>query len=213
MEVLIGIGTAIATVWLLIVIALIRAKRRNQDPRAPLRLVPDLARLLTRLARDRTIPLRVRARIYLAILYNVQPINLIPDFIPVIGLLDNVVVTAWAIRSTVKHTDDKIIARHWPGTSEGPRDAQPTRTAHTSEPRTLQPATQHPSPQTTLWLDSLIASRSRSREPDGIGGSVPPVSNRSTPPRARTHSGSDRRPANPTLTTTLSSGGWQLLSL
>jgi len=48
--------------------------------------------LLVRLSQDRSIPLRVRARIYVAIDYNVQPINLIPDFIPVIGLVDNVIV-------------------------------------------------------------------------------------------------------------------------
>jgi len=102
-----------------IAVALIRAKRRGQDLRALLRLIPDLARLLTRLARDRTIPLRVRARILIAILYNVQPINLIPDFIPVIGLLDNLVITLWAIRSTVRHAGADALTRHWPGSPAG----------------------------------------------------------------------------------------------
>ena len=98
---------------------MIRAKRRGHNLAVLLRLIPDLARLLTRLARDRTIPLRVRARILVAIAYNVQPINLIPDFIPVIGLLDNLAVTVWAIRSTVKHAGTDAIIRHWPGTPEG----------------------------------------------------------------------------------------------
>ena len=119
MQVLIGIGSALATLWLVIGIALIRARRRGQNLRALLRLIPDLARLLTRLTRDRTIPFRVRARIFVAIAYNVQPINLIPDFIPVIGLLDNLVVTVWALRSTVKHTGTDAIIEHWPGTPEG----------------------------------------------------------------------------------------------
>jgi uncharacterized membrane protein YkvA (DUF1232 family) len=119
MQILIGIASALATVWLLIALALIRARQRGDQLRPLLRLVPDLARLLTRLARDRTIPRRVRARILIAIAYNVQPINLIPDFIPVIGLLDNVAVTTWAIRSTIKHAGGDTITRHWPGTPQG----------------------------------------------------------------------------------------------
>jgi uncharacterized membrane protein YkvA (DUF1232 family) len=141
-QLLIGIGTAIAAVWLLVAIALIRAKRRGANARALLRLVPELARLLTRLARDRMIPLRVRARIYLAIAYNIQPINLIPDFIPVIGLLDNVVITSWAIRSTVKHAGPDTVERHWPGSPEGLTTVN--RVLHLTPPTT--PVTMPPPP-------------------------------------------------------------------
>jgi uncharacterized membrane protein YkvA (DUF1232 family) len=83
------------------------------------RLVPDLARLLTRLLRDRTIPRRVRARILIALAYNAQPINFIPDFVPVIGFVDNVAIIVWAVRSTIRHAGRDAIARHWPGTPSG----------------------------------------------------------------------------------------------
>jgi uncharacterized membrane protein YkvA (DUF1232 family) len=50
---------------------------------------------------------------------KVQAITLIPDFVPVIGLLDNLLVAVWVVRSTVKHAGRNAIERHWPGTPEG----------------------------------------------------------------------------------------------
>jgi uncharacterized membrane protein YkvA (DUF1232 family) len=67
---------------------------------------------------DPEIPRSVRTRIWIAIAYNIQPINLIPDFIPVIGFADNIVVTAWALRSAVRKAGTDVVARHWPGTEE-----------------------------------------------------------------------------------------------
>ena len=119
MEILIGLGSAMAALWLVFFIAAVRARRRGQRLIDLVRLVPDLARLLARISRDPTIPRGVRARVLIAVAYNVQPINLIPDFVPVIGLLDNLLVTVWAIRSTVKHAGSAAIDRHWPGTPEG----------------------------------------------------------------------------------------------
>jgi uncharacterized membrane protein YkvA (DUF1232 family) len=74
---------------------------------------------MARLLHDRSIPLRVRARILIAVAYNVQPINLIPDFVPVIGLVDIVIVIAWALRSTVRRAGREVIVRHWNGSQEG----------------------------------------------------------------------------------------------
>ena len=119
MSVLVPLVSALAAVWLLFGVAALRARRRGERLRDLARLVPDLARLMTRLSRDRTLPWSVRARVLVAIGYNVQPINLIPDFVPVVGLLDNLVVTVWALRSTVKHAGLDAISRHWPGTPQG----------------------------------------------------------------------------------------------
>ena len=60
-------------------------------------------------------PFGVRWRIALALLYNAQPFNLIPDFIPVIGFADNVVVTTWALRGAVRRAGPDSVARHWRG--------------------------------------------------------------------------------------------------
>ena len=119
MHILIGFASALGLAVLVMAVAVIRAVRRGEALADLGRLVPSLARLLVRLSHDRTIPLRVRARIFVAIAYNVQPINLIPDFVPVIGMVDNVIVIVWALRSTVRRAGSEAIVRHWTGTPEG----------------------------------------------------------------------------------------------
>jgi uncharacterized membrane protein YkvA (DUF1232 family) len=118
-QVLIGLAGTLAATCLLIGAATVRAARRGANLTEVARLVPDLARLLLRLSTDGTIPVRARGRIFIAIAYNVQPINLIPDFVPVIGLADNVLVTLWAVRSTVRGVGHEAIGRHWTGTPAG----------------------------------------------------------------------------------------------
>jgi uncharacterized membrane protein YkvA (DUF1232 family) len=119
MHVLIGLAATLAASCLVVGAATLQAVRRGANLTEIARLVPDLARLLMRLSTDRTIPVRLRGRVFVAIAYNVQPINLIPDFVPVIGLADNVLVTLWAIRSTVRGVGHEAIGRHWTGTPAG----------------------------------------------------------------------------------------------
>lgn len=83
------------------------------------RLLPDVARLLWRLGRDRTLPRHVRWRVWLLAAYLVSPLDLIPDFIPVIGVLDEIIVIGWTLRSIVKRAGRETVAAHWPGTDEG----------------------------------------------------------------------------------------------
>ena len=63
-------------------------------------------------------PLAVRGRIAIALLYNAQPINLIPDFIPVVGFVDNIVITTWALRSAARRAGPDRVVAHWPGTHD-----------------------------------------------------------------------------------------------
>jgi uncharacterized membrane protein YkvA (DUF1232 family) len=75
-------------------------------------------RLLRGLLKDPEIPRSVRLRVWIAIVYNIQPLNVIPDFIPVIGLADNVIITAWALRSAVHKAGSRAVLRSWSGTHE-----------------------------------------------------------------------------------------------
>jgi len=118
-EVLVGLGATLAASCLVVGAATARAVRRGANLTEVARLVPDLARLLMRLSTDTAIPVRLRGRIFIAIAYNVQPINLIPDFVPVVGLADNILVTLWAVRSTVRGVGHETIGRHWTGTPAG----------------------------------------------------------------------------------------------
>jgi uncharacterized membrane protein YkvA (DUF1232 family) len=52
------------------------------------------------------------------VLYNIQPIDLIPDAIPVIGFADNVAVLAWALRGTLDIAGPNAVGRHWKGSPE-----------------------------------------------------------------------------------------------
>jgi uncharacterized membrane protein YkvA (DUF1232 family) len=58
-------------------------------------------------------------RLVLLLVYLVLPIDLIPDFIPVVGYADDAVVVALALRSVVRAAGAGAIERHWPGTPQG----------------------------------------------------------------------------------------------
>ena len=87
--------------------------------RETVRLLPDLLRLFRRLAADRTLPLAVRARLVLLIAYLASPIDLIPDVIPVIGLLDDALIVVLALRSVARSAGPERLRAQWPGTDAG----------------------------------------------------------------------------------------------
>jgi hypothetical protein len=87
-----GIIGGLLLVWLVLVACLWRAARGTPDHgslREALRLLPDLIRLLRRLAGDPSVPRGVRLRLALLLAYLLIPIDLIPDFIPVLGYADD----------------------------------------------------------------------------------------------------------------------------
>lgn len=119
-----AIALGLLLVWLVLVLVLFIQGRRYDEParlRDVLRLVPDVARLLRRLAADPTLPRGVRMRLILLVGYLVMPIDLIPDFIPVIGYADDAIIVAFALRSVARTAGPEAIDRHWPGTPEGLR--------------------------------------------------------------------------------------------
>ena len=121
---LLGLVAGIALLYLLLVMYLWRACRRNPDAvrmREALRLLPDLVRLISRLGADPGLPRGIRIRLLLLGLYLASPIDLIPDFIPVLGYADDAVVVAFTLRSVTRRAGSEAIERHWPGTPEGLR--------------------------------------------------------------------------------------------
>jgi uncharacterized membrane protein YkvA (DUF1232 family) len=118
-DVLIGFGGGLALAWLAIAVVLWRLKPGRAAIGEAARLLPDLLRLLTRLARDRSLPPGVRVRLWLLLAYLASPIDIIPDFIPVIGYADDVIIVAWTLRAVVRRTGNDPLVRHWPGTAQG----------------------------------------------------------------------------------------------
>ncbi|MCW2668924.1 MAG: hypothetical protein JWO27_821 [Frankiales bacterium] len=114
-------AAGLALVYGLLLALLWCAARRGSRAtfRDALRLLPDLVRLVRRLAGDASLPRGVRVRLGLLLLYLASPIDLVPDFIPVLGYADDAVIVAIALRSVARHAGREAIERHWPGTAEG----------------------------------------------------------------------------------------------
>jgi len=108
--------------WLLLMLVLWLEQRRHPGGtslRDLLRLAPDVVRLLKRLATDRTVSMGVRIWLGLLLVYLLSPIDLIPDFIPVLGYADDALVVAIALRFATRRAGAPAVARHWPGTPDG----------------------------------------------------------------------------------------------
>jgi uncharacterized membrane protein YkvA (DUF1232 family) len=76
-------------------------------------------RLLRSIIGDRSTPLDVRAVLVLLLVWIISPIDLIPEFIPVLGPLDDVVVAAVALRYTRRRLGIEALRRRWAGSDEG----------------------------------------------------------------------------------------------
>jgi uncharacterized membrane protein YkvA (DUF1232 family) len=76
---------------------------------------------VTRLLRDRRVPRRAKLPLYLLVPYLASPIDLIPDFVPVLGQLDDAVLVALALRRIVRAAGPAVVEDLWPGSERGLR--------------------------------------------------------------------------------------------
>lgn len=105
--------------WLVGVLALLIVAPGRATLVDAVRLLPDLLRLLRRLAADRRLPRGLRIRLSLLLVYLALPIDLIPDVIPVLGWADDLILVAVVLRSVLRLAGPEAVRRHWPGTEEG----------------------------------------------------------------------------------------------
>jgi uncharacterized membrane protein YkvA (DUF1232 family) len=75
--------------------------------------------LIRRIAADGSIPRAVRLRLWLLLGYLAIPIDLVPDFVPVLGYADDAIVVSLVLRSVVRRAGAPAIHRHWRGTDAG----------------------------------------------------------------------------------------------
>ena len=99
--------------------ALWLTKPGDYDLKEAMRLLPDLIRLVKRLATDPDTPRGVRIQLALLLLYLALPIDLIPDFVPVLGYADDAIIVALVMRSVTRSAGPDALAKHWPGTPQG----------------------------------------------------------------------------------------------
>jgi uncharacterized membrane protein YkvA (DUF1232 family) len=115
-----GAAAGLLALWGVMLLALWRGSRgREVSLREALRLIPDVVGLMRRLAVSSDVPRGVRVRIWLLLGYLVCPIDLVPDFIPVLGYLDDAVITVIAVRSIARRAGVDTLIWYWPGTDQG----------------------------------------------------------------------------------------------
>lgn len=115
------IGGVVLVYGALLVLLFLYARRHPETAgfKETLRLLPDLLILLRRLAADRALPRGIRVRIVLLLVYLASPIDLVPDFLPVIGYADDAIIVAMVLRSVIRKAGDAPLERYWPGTPVG----------------------------------------------------------------------------------------------
>jgi uncharacterized membrane protein YkvA (DUF1232 family) len=110
---LIGLLIA-AAVYLLLVLILVLAGRRTAAKEVAL-LLPNLIRLFKDLIRDPRVPRSSKWLLIFGAAWLASPIDLIPEFIPVLGPLDDAVVAALILRRLVKTAGREVVEEHWRG--------------------------------------------------------------------------------------------------
>ena len=118
-DILIAVASAILVSWLALIVALLVIRPKGNLLRESLRILPDLIRLLTNLATDSALPRGVRVRLALLMAYLALPIDLVPDFIPVLGYADDAIIVVFVLRSVVRKVGLEPLREHWPGTPDG----------------------------------------------------------------------------------------------
>jgi uncharacterized membrane protein YkvA (DUF1232 family) len=116
---LVGVLGGLLLCWLALMAVLWTTRPVELRARELLRLLPDVLRLVRRLAGDGTLPRGVRVRLWLLMAYLAMPVDLVPDFVPVLGHADDAIVVALVLRSVVRRAGTAAVERHWPGTPEG----------------------------------------------------------------------------------------------
>lgn len=120
----VSVLAGLVMVWLVLILILWVQQRRAGravDWRQLLRLVGDVAVLLRRLIADPDVPRGTRWWLGALLVYLLLPIDLVPDFVPVLGYADDTVIVAIALRYAIRTAGLPAIERHWPGTPEGLR--------------------------------------------------------------------------------------------
>jgi uncharacterized membrane protein YkvA (DUF1232 family) len=103
-----------ALLYALFVGVLLLAGRR-EEARALAGFIPDCVVLCARLGRDPRLPRRYKLMLVALAGYLAMPFDLVPDFIPVAGQLDDVIIVALALRHLIRSGGEGLIREHWPG--------------------------------------------------------------------------------------------------
>jgi uncharacterized membrane protein YkvA (DUF1232 family) len=114
-----GIIVALVAVWAAFLVLFFALRPKGVSVREIVGVIPDVLRLLRSVVGDRSAPLDVRLVLVGLMAWIVSPIDLIPEFIPVLGPLDDVVVAVVAMRYVRRRVGIDDLRMRWAGTPEG----------------------------------------------------------------------------------------------
>jgi uncharacterized membrane protein YkvA (DUF1232 family) len=112
---LVGLSLAVVIAMYAAAVAALAVTGRRQHAEALVRFVPDCAVLFARLGRDPRVPRRYKALLFGVAGYLAMPIDLVPDFIPIAGQLDDAIIVGLALRAVLRRAGHELLAEHWPG--------------------------------------------------------------------------------------------------
>ena len=110
------IAAGVLVVYAAFVVMLIVAGHRP-SLRDLARFIPDCIVLVGRLLRDPRVPRRHKLMLGALVGYLAMPFDIVPDFIPIAGHLDDVLVVALTLRAVLKGTKGELLREHWPGSA------------------------------------------------------------------------------------------------
>jgi uncharacterized membrane protein YkvA (DUF1232 family) len=116
---LVGIVVALVALWAVLLVLFWALRPKGVPLRVLLGVVPDVIRLLRSVIGDRSTPLDVRLVLVGLLAWILSPIDLIPEFIPVLGPLDDVVVAVVAMRYVRRRVGVEDLRGRWSGTDDG----------------------------------------------------------------------------------------------
>ncbi len=111
--ILVALGSVVA-IWLALAGVLVLAGR-GPLAREVASLIPNLTLLFARLLGDARVPRRAKLALAVGAAYLAMPIDLVPDFIPVVGSLDDAIVVALVMRYVLRSTEPSVMRGHWRG--------------------------------------------------------------------------------------------------
>ena len=119
LEVLLAVVAALVALWIACLALFWLVRPRDVPARTVVAAVPDLLRLLRSLIADPTVPVDVRIVLVGLVAWIMSPIDLIPEFIPVLGPIDDVVVAVAALRYVRRRVGMPELRARWQGSEEG----------------------------------------------------------------------------------------------
>lgn len=112
---LIAILVSLVAVWIALALVLLVRRPDRETISAAAKLPGDLVRLAHNLLRSDGLPRGARVRLWILLGYLISPIDLVPDFIPLIGYADDLIVTAILLRGTARSIGQDSLSAAWPG--------------------------------------------------------------------------------------------------